>query len=85
MNKKTDSNVKYRLDHSLEGTGFYLAGPDNGKRSEGMLDHIKNQIDRIKNQGATYVDTSWYPFEEANSLMMWNGNLKCANSSFFPL
>ena len=50
-----------------------------------MFDHIKNQIDRIKNQDATYVDTRWYPFEEANSLMMWNGNLKCANSSFFPL
>ena len=41
-----------------------------------MLDKIKQQIERIKGQGATYVDTRWYPFEEANYLMMWNGNLK---------
>ena len=41
-----------------------------------MLDKIKEQIERIKNQGATYVDTRWYPFEEVNYLMMWNGNLR---------
>ena len=46
-----------------------------------MLDKIKEQIERIKSLGATYVDTSWYPFEEANYLMMWNGNLKSATSS----
>lgn len=46
-----------------------------------MLDKIKQQIDRIKALGATYVDTRWYPFEEANYLLMWNGNLKSTTSS----
>lgn len=41
-----------------------------------MLDRIKEQIERIKARGATYVDTRWYPLEETNSLLMWNGNLK---------
>ena len=47
-----------------------------------MLDQIKQQINRIKACGATYVDTRWYPVEETNSLMMWNGNLKDASSSY---
>ena len=46
-----------------------------------MRDQIKQQIERIKDLGATYVDTRWYPFEEANNLMMWNGNLKSTASS----
>jgi TldD protein len=46
-----------------------------------MLDQIKQQIERIKSLGATYVDTRWYPFEESNYLLMWNGNLKSTNSS----
>ena len=46
-----------------------------------MLDKIKQQIERIKAKGATYVDTRWYPLEEANYLMMWNGNLKATASS----
>lgn len=41
-----------------------------------MLDQIKQQIERIKARGATYVDTRWYPLEETNSMLMWNGNLK---------
>jgi TldD protein len=41
-----------------------------------MLDQIKKQVERIQRQGAMYVDTRWYPFEESNSLTMWNGNLK---------
>lgn len=41
-----------------------------------MLKDIKKQIERLKSLGATYVDARWYPFEEANYLMMWNGNLK---------
>jgi len=41
-----------------------------------MLKQIQQQIDRIKGLGATYVDARWYPFEDANYLMMWNGNLK---------
>jgi TldD protein len=45
-----------------------------------MLDKIKQRVELIKNKGATYVDTRWYPFEESNSLTMWNGNLK---ESFF--
>ncbi len=46
-----------------------------------MLERIKQQVERLKAKGATYVDTRWYPFEEANSLMMWNGNLKDASFS----
>ena len=46
-----------------------------------MLDQIKQQIELIKGKGATYVDTRWYPFEESNSLVMWNGNLKDASFS----
>jgi TldD protein len=46
-----------------------------------MLDQIKQQIERIKSMGATYVDTRWYPFEETNYLMMLNGNLKSTASS----
>jgi TldD protein len=42
----------------------------------GMLTQIKQQIDRLKGQGATYVDARWYPFENTNYLLMWNGNLK---------
>jgi len=41
-----------------------------------MLDQIKKQIERLKARGATYVDTRWYPSEETNTLLMWNGNLK---------
>jgi len=46
-----------------------------------MLDKIKQHIQRLKALGATYVDTRWYPFEEANYLLMWNGNLKSATSA----
>jgi TldD protein len=41
-----------------------------------MLDKIKEHIERLKAKGATYVDTRWYPVEEVNYLLMWNGNLK---------
>jgi TldD protein len=46
-----------------------------------MLNKIKQQIERIKARGATYVDARWYPFEEANYLLMWNGNLKSATAA----
>ncbi len=42
---------------------------------------IKEQIDRIRSQGAHYVDARWYPVEETNYLTMWNGNLKDAGAS----
>jgi TldD protein len=42
---------------------------------------IKTQLERLKSAGATYVDARWYPREESNSLMMWNGNLKNASVS----
>lgn len=41
-----------------------------------MLQLIKSQIDHLKGLGATYTDVRWYPFEETNHLLMWNGNLK---------
>ncbi len=46
-----------------------------------MRKQIQQQIERIKGMGATYVDTRWYPFEEENYLLMWNGNLKTTTSS----
>jgi TldD protein len=46
-----------------------------------MHDELKLQIERLRSHGATYVDARWYPFEETNQLMMWNGNLKNASSS----
>jgi TldD protein len=46
-----------------------------------MLNQIKQQIELLKGMGATYVDTRWYPSEESNSLVMWNGNLKEASFS----
>mgnify|MGYP006309887123 CR=1 FL=1 len=46
-----------------------------------MLNKIRAQLDRIRQSGATYVDCRWYPFEESNALMMWNGNLKQASAS----
>jgi TldD protein len=46
-----------------------------------MQKQIQQQIERLKGAGATYVDARWYPFEEANYLNMWNGNLKSTASS----
>jgi len=46
-----------------------------------MLKSIQQQIERLKQAGVTYVDARWYPFEESNSLMMWNGNLKETSAS----
>ena len=43
-----------------------------------MLKQLQEQIERLKKAGVTYVDARWYPVEEANHLMMWNGNLKNA-------
>jgi TldD protein len=41
-----------------------------------MLNTLKEQIDRIKGSGATYVDARWYPLERHQTLLMRNGNLK---------
>jgi TldD protein len=46
-----------------------------------MREQIKQEIERLKGMGATYVDTRWYPFEEQNYLLMWNGNLKTTTSA----
>ncbi len=46
-----------------------------------MLKDLKQQIERLRAAGATYVDARWYPYEESNALTMWNGNLKDASSS----
>lgn len=43
-----------------------------------MKQELKKNIDSLMAQGATYVDARWYPVEESNSLLMWNGNLKDA-------
>jgi TldD protein len=41
-----------------------------------MLAQIRQQIDRLQAQGASYVDARWVPLEESRYLLMWNGNLK---------
>jgi TldD protein len=46
-----------------------------------MLKKILQEIGRLKGSGATYADARWHPFEDANYLMMWNGNLKEAVAS----
>jgi TldD protein len=46
-----------------------------------MQKQLQQQIDKLKAAGAVYVDARWYPKEESNILMMWNGNLKSAASS----
>jgi TldD protein len=46
-----------------------------------MQKQLKQQIDRIKASGATYVDARWVPYEKNDYLMMWNGNLKNATSA----
>jgi predicted Zn-dependent protease len=42
---------------------------------------LKKHIDNLMARGATYVDARWYPYEETNSLLMWNGNLKDLSAS----
>ncbi|NSW50907.1 MAG: TldD/PmbA family protein [Anaerolineae bacterium] len=46
-----------------------------------MINELKQQIERLRNAGATYVDARWYPLEESSDLTMWNGNLKNATAS----
>jgi len=46
-----------------------------------MQKELKAQIERLKAAGATYVDARWYPVEETNNLLMWNGNLKNTSAS----
>ena len=46
-----------------------------------MERELKQFIDQTMAKGATYVDARWYPFEESNSLVMWNGNLKALTAS----
>ena len=46
-----------------------------------MRNEIQQEIERLKSMGATYVDTRWYPFEEQNYLLMWNGNLTTTTST----
>lgn len=46
-----------------------------------MRKQLQEQIERLKTAGASYVDARWYPVEETEHLMMWNGNLKNAAAS----
>lgn len=46
-----------------------------------MIEKLQQEITRLMGLGATYVDTRWYPLEEQNYLLMWNGNLKTTASS----
>lgn len=46
-----------------------------------MKQELKQQLEKLKDKGATYVDARWYPIEESNTLVMMDGNLKELNSS----
>lgn len=46
-----------------------------------MQKEIREQINKLKKAGAAYVDARWYPIEETNHLLMWNGNLKSNTAS----
>ncbi len=46
-----------------------------------MRKQLQQQIERLKANGALYVDARWYPFEETNYLLMRNGNLKATAGS----
>ncbi|HET90259.1 MAG TPA: TldD/PmbA family protein [Chloroflexi bacterium] len=46
-----------------------------------MRKQLQEQIARLRDAGALYVDARWYPIEETNELLMWNGNLKEATAS----
>jgi len=46
-----------------------------------MHKQLQEHIARLRAAGALYVDARWYPVEENNDLMMWNGNLKDASAS----
>ncbi len=46
-----------------------------------MQKELQKHIARLRAAGALYVDARWYPVEENNNLMMWNGNLKDASAS----
>ncbi len=46
-----------------------------------MQKELQKHIARLRAAGALYVDARWYPVEENNDLMMWNGNLKDASAS----
>lgn len=41
-----------------------------------MIHQIQKEIDRLKSLGAAYADARWYPYEDAEAMMMINGNLK---------
>lgn len=43
-----------------------------------MRKQLQEHIARLRDAGALYVDARWYPVEETNDLVMWNGNLKNA-------
>lgn len=42
---------------------------------------IKKELDRLKGLGASYGDARWYPMEDAEQMVMINGNLKGNASS----
>lgn len=46
-----------------------------------MREILKHQLDRLKASGVTYADARWYPYEDTNTIFMWNGNLKELHAS----
>ena len=47
-----------------------------------MKQELEKEIAKIQDRGAAYVDARYYPYEESNTLYMWNGNLKELNNSW---
>ncbi len=46
-----------------------------------MRSDLKRHINYLKAKGAMYADVRWYPYEETNTIYLYNGNLKALNSS----
>lgn len=46
-----------------------------------MRKQLQEHIARLRAAGALYVDARWYPVEETNDLLLWNGNLKNATAA----
>ena len=40
-----------------------------------MKNLIRNEIQKLKDRGAEYVDCRYYPFELTNEIFSWNSNI----------
>lgn len=47
-----------------------------------MKNLIRNEIQKLKDRGAEYVDCRYYPFELTNEIFSWNSNIMANSNSF---